>query len=60
VEELQSRVIGEVDKLSQRLAGRVKELSERYKEPLTMITQEISKLTKKVKGHLAKMGFILK
>ena len=26
VEELQSRVIGEVDKLSQRLAGRVKEL----------------------------------
>ncbi|MDD3234254.1 MAG: type I restriction-modification system subunit M [Candidatus Omnitrophica bacterium] len=60
VEELQSRVIGEVDKLSQRLAGRVKELSERYSEPLTMITQEISKLTKKVKGHLAKMGFILK
>jgi type I restriction enzyme M protein len=59
MDELQALVIGEADKLSQRLAGRVKELAERYSEPLTMITHEISKLTKKVKGDLAKMGFKL-
>lgn len=57
MDELQVRVIGEVDRLSQRLAGRVKELAERYGEPLSKIGDEVCELTKKVDGHLAKMGF---
>ena len=50
-------MIGEVDRLSQRLAGRVKELAERYSEPLHTIADEVNELTKKVEGHLTKMGF---
>lgn len=55
--KLQAHIIGEVDRLSQRLAGRVKELAERYSEPLPKITDEVNELTKKVEGHLSKMGF---
>ncbi len=57
MDELQARVMGEVDRLSQRLAGRVTELAERYAEPMPKITVEVSELTKKVEGHLTKMGF---
>lgn len=60
MDELSSRVLGEVDRLSHTLAGRVKELAERYAEPLPEITEDIETLTKKVDGHLAKMGFDLK
>ena len=57
MDELQARVIGEVDRLSQKIAGRVKELAERYADPMPKIMVELSELTKKVEGHLAKMGF---
>jgi type I restriction enzyme M protein len=58
--ELSARVLGEVDRLSHTLAGRVKELAERYAEPMPEITKDMEALTKKVEGHLAKMGFDLK
>lgn len=58
--KLSNRVSGEVDRLSQELAARVKELSERYEEPMPKISDEVDNLTKKVDGHLTKMGFNLK
>lgn len=57
MDELQARVIGEVDKLSQYLAGRIKELAERYSEPLPQIAHKVSDLTNKVEDCLVKMGF---
>ena len=57
MDELQARVMSEVERLSQRLAGRVKELAERYAEPMLEISDEVSELTNKVGGHLTKMGF---
>lgn len=57
MDELSSRVLGEVDRLSHTLAGRVKELVERYAEPMPEITKDVEVLTKKVEEHLAKMGF---
>jgi type I restriction enzyme M protein len=58
--ELMMRVLGEIDRLSQTLAGRVKELAERYAEPMPEILEDVEELTKKVAGHLSKMGFDLK
>jgi type I restriction enzyme M protein len=60
MDELESRVLGEVDRLSQTLAGRVKELAERYEEPMPEIEKEVDGLKKKVGDHLIKMGFNLK
>ncbi|MDD3531697.1 MAG: N-6 DNA methylase, partial [Candidatus Pacebacteria bacterium] len=60
MDELASRVSGEVDRLSHALAGRVKELADRYAEPMPTIEKEVAGLEKKVEGHLAKMGFNLK
>ncbi len=60
MDELSTRVLGEVDRLSQTLAGRVKELAERYAEPMSAITKEVETLTEKVEEHLAKMGFDLR
>lgn len=60
MDELSARVLGEADRLSQALAGRVKELAERYAEPLPAISDEMEELTKKVEGHLARMGFNLR
>jgi type I restriction enzyme M protein len=57
MDEIQTRVMGEVDRLSQRLASRVKELAERYVEPMPKIADGVIELTKKVEGHLIKMGF---
>ena len=57
MDELQARVMSEVERLSQKLAGRVKELTERYAEPIPKISDEVSELTKKVEGNLTKMGF---
>lgn len=60
MDELSSRVLGEIDRLSHTLAGRVKELAERYAEPMPEISKEVEELTKKVEEHLAKMGFKVK
>lgn len=57
--ELSTRILGEVDRLSQTLAGRVKELAERYEKPMPEIVEEVEDLKKKVEGHLKKMGFNL-
>ena len=58
--EMSARALDEVDRLSHTLAGRVKELAERYAEPMSEVTKEVETLTKKVGGHLSKMGFDLK
>lgn len=57
MDDLEARVLGEVDRLSQTLAGRVKELAERYVEPLPDIEKVVNELKKTVNNHLAKMGF---
>lgn len=57
MDELQSRIMSEVDRTSQTLAGRIKELAERYSETLPEIEAETKTLTAKVDEHLAKMGF---
>ncbi len=56
--ELENCVMSEVDRVSQTFAGRIKELAERYSETLPEIEEEIGSITKKVDGHLVKMGFI--
>jgi type I restriction enzyme M protein len=60
MDELSTRVLGEVDRLSQTLAGRVKELVDRYIEPMSEIAKEVEMLSKKVEDHLSTMGFNLK
>jgi type I restriction enzyme M protein len=59
MDEIETRVMGELDRLSQRLAGRVKELAERYRETLPQIGKEVETLTAKTAEHLKKMGFKL-
>ncbi|HOI97676.1 MAG TPA: type I restriction-modification system subunit M [Candidatus Pacearchaeota archaeon] len=56
---IEDAVRGEIDQVSQRLSDRIKVLALRYEEPLPMILDEVNKFTKKVEGHLAKMGFNL-
>ncbi len=58
--ELSTRILGEVDRLSQTLAGRVKELAERYVKPMPKIVEEVEDLKNKVERHLKKMGFDIK
>jgi len=60
MDELENRVMSEVERTSQTLAGRIKELAERYSETLPEIEIETKILTAKVDEHLAKMGFNLK
>jgi len=57
MDELQTRVMSEVERASQTLADRIKELAIRYNETLPEIETETKILTKKVDEHLAKMGF---
>lgn len=59
MDELQTRIMSEVDRTSQTLAGRIKELAERYSETLPEIETETKTLTAKVDEHLAQMGFKL-
>ena len=59
MDDLETLVMSEVDRLSQRLAGRVKELAERYRETLSQIGHEVELLTNKTNEHLKKMGFKL-
>lgn len=60
MDELQTRIMSEVDGTSQTLAGRIKELAERYDETLPAIEKETQTLSQKTEEHLAKMGFNLK
>ncbi|MCK4818597.1 type I restriction endonuclease subunit M, partial [bacterium] len=57
MDELETRIIDEIDKISQKLAGRVKELAERYRDTLPQLEQEVEVLTPKTCEHLKKMGF---
>ena len=57
MDELQNRIMSEVERTSQTLAGRIKELAERYNETLPEIEKETKTLTAKVSEHLAQMGF---
>jgi type I restriction enzyme M protein len=56
---LESRIHGDMDRISQELTRRVKELAERYEAPLPLLTDRVAELEAKVAGHLAKMGFAL-
>jgi type I restriction enzyme M protein len=57
---IQSAIQGEIDAISQRLTQRIKELAERYEFTLPTLEQEMLALTKKVNGHLEKMGVVWK
>ena len=57
MDELEDRIMSEVDRTSQTLANRIKELAERYSETLSQIEAETKTLTAIVDEHLAKMGF---
>ena len=54
---LESRIHGDMDRISQELTRRVKDLAERYEAPLPHLTDRVAELEAKVAGHLAKMGF---
>jgi len=50
----------ELDRVSQAFTGRIKLLAERYATPLPRLTVEVETLSKRVDGHLEKMGFTWK
>jgi len=54
---LEELVQSELDRVSQKLTSRIKELATRYESTLPELDKEVSELTKKVEGHLQKMGF---
>ncbi|PIR62493.1 MAG: type I restriction-modification system subunit M [Candidatus Pacebacteria bacterium CG10_big_fil_rev_8_21_14_0_10_42_12] len=54
---LEELVQSELDRVSQKLTSRIKELATRYKSTLPQLDKEVSELTRKVEGHLQKMGF---
>ena len=54
---LESRIHGEMDRISQALTKRVKELAERYESPLPQMSQRVIDLEAKVNAHLKRMGF---
>ena len=49
----------EANRLTQQLTNRINELDERYARPLPEIECEVDTYTKKVEGHLKKMGLSL-
>ncbi len=57
---LRGDVDSEMDRISQRLTGRVKELAERYETTMPELEVEVKVLSKKVEGHLRKMGLVWK
>ena len=57
---LAAAVQSELDRVSQTLTGRIRQLAERYEAPLPEIMDELAKLTKRVEGHLEKMGAVWK
>jgi type I restriction enzyme M protein len=56
---IEAAIEGEVRRLTQQLASRVKELEERYAQPLPELEREVEAFSKKVGGHLRKMGLTL-
>jgi type I restriction enzyme M protein len=56
---LETRIHGDMDRISQQLTKRVKELAERYESTLPQLSDRVADLETKVAGHLAKMGFAL-
>lgn len=54
---LEELVQSELDRVSQKLTSRIKELATRYESTLPELENEVTELTKRVKGHLQKMGF---
>ena len=56
---LTAAVQSELDRVSQTLTGRIRQLAERYEAPLPEIMDEVTELTKRVKGHLKKMGYAI-
>jgi type I restriction enzyme M protein len=54
---LDSKIHGEMDRISQSLAGRVKELAERYETPMPQLVQRATEFENRVSKHLARMGF---
>lgn len=56
---LAAAVQSELDRVSQALTGRIRQLAERYEAPLPGIVDEVTELTKRVKGHLEKMGYVI-
>jgi type I restriction enzyme M protein len=57
ITELETRIQGEMDRVSQAITQRVRELTERYETPLPEINTRVSELEARVGGHLEKMGF---
>ncbi len=55
---LRQAINSEMDRISQRLTQRIKELGERYQMPLPELNNQVEELTKKVEGHLQKMGMV--
>ena len=55
---LDAAVRDELDRVSQSLTERVGQLAERYMTPLPHLTNDVSKLTKRVEAHLKKMGAV--
>jgi type I restriction enzyme M protein len=55
---LDAAIHGELDRVSQALTRRVTELAVRYETSLPALTCRVAELEAKVKGHLAKMGFV--
>jgi len=60
MESIKNSVRTEADRISQKLTTRIKELAERYEAPLPLLEKKVEDLEEKVKGHLAKMGFVWK
>ena len=55
-EELYRRFNAELDRTLSQIAADVKALAERYASPLAELEADVSRLRKKVMGHLAEMG----
>ena len=54
---LDSKIHGELDRISQSLTRRVKELAERYETTLPRLSARVAEFEEKVSGHLERMGF---
>ncbi len=53
---LNARFGAELDRTLSQIAAEVKALAERYDQPLALLEADVSRLRKKVMGHLAEMG----
>lgn len=53
---VEAQIVEEVERVTQNLANRVKILEQRYSKPLPSLTDDVSKYTDLVEGHLKRMG----